>query len=129
MTTKTCKGCGNKIPRKIPGHHRKTKKNRKYCYNCSPLRPPKHRLDTPEYRSEKRRRKAVLIKMRGGCCKKCGYNKSITALSFHHRNPKIKKFDISNGNLMLDWDGVIAEAKKCDILCLNCHAELHNDPK
>ena len=30
------------------------------------------------------------------------------------------------GNLMGDWDEVVREAKKCELLCLNCHREYHN---
>ena len=76
--------------------------------------------------AERRRRKAKLIKMLGGCCAKCGYKKSLEALSFHHINPKEKLFDLShNGNLLHSWDEVVSEAKKCQVLCLNCHSELN----
>jgi len=65
--------------------------------------------------------------MLGGKCVKCGYHKSLSALSFHHINPKNKLFDLShNGNLMHDWEEVVAEAKKCILLRLNCHAETDN---
>lgn len=75
---------------------------------------------------ERRIRKEKLVEMLGGKCAKCGYNKSIAALSFHHINPKDKLFDIShNGNLLHSWDEVVKEALKCNLLCLNCHAEVH----
>ena len=77
---------------------------------------------------ERRRRKEKLVKMLGGCCSRCGYNKSITALSFHHINPKEKLFDLShNGNLLHDWEVVVVEAKKCKLLCLNCHNEVEEE--
>jgi len=124
MTSKFCKICGNKIPRHIPSSGRKTKRTRQRCYNCAPVRPSKRNGD---HKSERRRRKEKLVKMLGGKCSDCGYNKSITALSFHHIEPKEKCFDISsNGNLMQEWEIVLDEAMKCKILCLNCHAELHN---
>ena len=70
-------------------------------------------------------RKEALVKILGGHCSNCGYHKSISALSFHHKDPKTKSFDISNnGNLMGDWDVVLKEAKKCKLLCLNCHCEI-----
>ena len=127
MTTRYCKDCGNKIPRNCEtedGRTKKTKKNRKRCYNCSPLKPKeKH---PKEHKSERRRRKELLVKLLGGHCVKCGYHKSQGALSFHHKNPKNKCFDISNnGNMMQDWNLVKNEALKCELLCLNCHAELH----
>jgi hypothetical protein len=47
------------------------------------------------------------------------------ALSFHHRNPKDK---VSNVSTMVSKGAprrvIVAEMKKCDILCLNCHHEL-----
>ena len=126
MTAKYCKGCGNKIPRKIPHTEKKTNKSRQFCFNCSPLKPKS--THAKEHQSERRRRKEALVKMLGGCCVECGYCKSITALSFHHKSPKNKSFDIShNGCLMQDWDIVVVEARKCELLCLNCHAEYHND--
>ena len=76
---------------------------------------------------ERRKRKEKLVKMLGGKCAKCGYKKSLSALSFHHINPKEKCFDLShNGNLLHPWEKVVAEAKKCILLCLNCHAENDN---
>jgi len=127
MTSRYCKGCGNKIPRKILHTDKKTSKSRKYCFNCSPVKSPKNNYSKSN-NSERRRRKEVLVKMLGGRCVSCGYNKSITALSFHHKCPQDKSFDISsNGCLMHDWDVVVQEARKCELLCLNCHAEYHNE--
>ena len=118
-----CQACGNNIPRKIPYTHKKTKGSRRNCYNCSPVRYPKHN----GHGAERRRRKQYLVEMLGGKCVKCGYDQSVKALSFHHKKPQKKNFDISNnGNLMRSWEEVIEEAKKCELLCLNCHAELHN---
>jgi hypothetical protein len=82
------------------------------------------------YVSQKRRgydRKAELVAMKGGKCSICGYSKNSSALCFHHIDPKIKSFPIdirrcSNSS----WDNLIKEANKCMLLCLNCHAELHN---
>jgi hypothetical protein len=72
-------------------------------------------------------RKLILVKMKGGKCEICGYNKNQTALCFHHINPKTKSFQIdirrcSNSS----WEKLEIEANKCRLLCLNCHAELHN---
>jgi len=77
---------------------------------------------------ERHRRKEKLVKMLDGCCVKCGYKKSLAALSFHHKDPSTKLFDLShNGNLMHDWDEVVKEALKCELMCLNCHAEHDNN--
>lgn len=61
-------------------------------------------------------------KMKRGC-KKCGYNKHFAALQFHHRNPKTKKFRLSECR-NYSWKMVQKEMAKCDVLCSNCHAVL-----
>jgi len=128
MTGKICKGCETQIPRKKPHSNKKTSKNRKYCYNCSPLKSYRPK-DHESHLEERRRRKEILVKMLGGRCANCGYDKSIRALSFHHLCPDDKLFDVSNGHIMSEWNTVIEEAKKCELLCLNCHAEEHESDK
>lgn len=70
-------------------------------------------------------KKNYLVEMMGGKCEICGYDKSIVALSFHHKDKKGKTFTISS-HLGLPMEDLIAEVKKCSMICLNCHAELHN---
>lgn len=59
----------------------------------------------------------------GGECISCGYSKSVWALSFHHREKSGKEQTI--GFLIRDrkLEEAREEAKKCDLLCSNCHAE------
>jgi hypothetical protein len=72
-------------------------------------------------------RKKELINTMGGSCSKCGYHKSIAALEFHHLNPTEKEFNLDARSLSnRKWERVIAEAKKCILLCANCHRELHH---
>lgn len=127
MSSRFCHKCGSKIPRKyktLQGTIRKTPQNRNLCFSCAPIIKNESYLDN---KSERHRRKEVLVKMLGGKCARCGYKKSIVALSFHHIRPKDKLFDLShNGNIMYTWEEIVAEAKKCQLLCLNCHAETHN---
>ena len=61
----------------------------------------------------------------GGKCKKCGYNKSLRALTFHHRDPSQKEFSLAKRKC-LNWDDTKKELDKCDLLCANCHAEVHD---
>jgi 5-methylcytosine-specific restriction endonuclease McrA len=72
----------------------------------------------------KKRKKLRAIEYKGGCCTKCGYNKSITALHFHHVNPDEKSFEITN-NLAKKWETLKEELDKCILLCMNCHFEEH----
>jgi len=59
------------------------------------------------------------------CCLYCNKNHP-ACLQFHHRDPEIKAFGISeavhNG---IGLDKLKKEIAKCDVLCANCHAKLH----
>jgi 5-methylcytosine-specific restriction endonuclease McrA len=76
--------------------------------------------------SRRRKLRNEAIKILGGRCKLCGYNKSPRALSFHHLDPKTKSFGISMKGLTRSWDKIQKELKKCILLCANCHAEVHD---
>lgn len=68
---------------------------------------------------------AKIKEARGGKCVRCGYNKCIKALEFHHLDPSQKDFTISNDHFkLLD---AVAESKKCILICSNCHKELHDN--
>jgi hypothetical protein len=61
----------------------------------------------------------------GGKCKKCGYDKCLSALDFHHMDSTTKENSVST---LLDSRGIATarkEAEKCILLCGNCHSELH----
>ena len=60
----------------------------------------------------------------GGKCCICGYNNCQDAFDLHHLDPNLKSFSISSfkvKNKMKIYD----EAKKCVLLCANCHREFH----
>jgi len=87
-------------------------------------------LDRREYlikavakRRKEIRRKAV--EYLGGKCSKCEYNKCIEALEFHHKNPTEKDFNISKKGHCRSLARVKSEIEKCDLLCANCHREIH----
>jgi hypothetical protein len=72
-------------------------------------------------------RKLELIKLKGGKCEKCGYDKNISALEFHHLDPNAKKFNLDSRNLSnTTRDKILEELDKCILVCANCHRELHN---
>ncbi|HEY1593916.1 MAG TPA: helix-turn-helix domain-containing protein [Thermoleophilaceae bacterium] len=75
-----------------------------------------------------RRRASVretLIAEAGGCCVLCGYERYHRALHFHHVDPRSKRFTIRDGTLR-GLDVLRAEARKCVLLCANCHAEVES---
>jgi hypothetical protein len=53
-------------------------------------------------------------------CKFCGYDEHPRALDFHHRDPKMKSFNISNANCR-GLMKLLEEISKCDVACANCH--------
>ena len=62
-----------------------------------------------------------------GSCSSCGYNKNVSALHFHHKDYKAKEFKLDLRVLSnRRWEVILEEVKKCEILCANCHAEIHN---
>jgi predicted HNH restriction endonuclease len=62
-----------------------------------------------------------------GSCKNCGYSKNHAALEFHHVDLSTKSFQLDLRSLSnRRWSVIVEEAKKCILLCSNCHAELHN---
>ena len=70
------------------------------------------------------RKKLRLVNSLGGKCCICGYNKCLSALEFHHKNPNEKDFSIS-ANAHIAFEKALQEAKKCILVCANCHREIH----
>lgn len=68
--------------------------------------------------------KKKAVDYKGGVCEKCGYNKCVWALEFHHKNPNEKDFQISKYGY-LAWSLIEKELDKCILVCANCHRELH----
>lgn len=101
---------------------------------------PTHGLTTFRRRSEggyrctkcradavsRRRRKVkrILVEEAGGCCAICGYRRSLAALEFHHVAPDEKRFALSHRGVTRSIDAARREARKCMLLCANCHAEV-----
>jgi hypothetical protein len=78
-----------------------------------------------------RRRKTVkrlLVEAFGGKCQipGCGYDKCIEALEFHHLDRATKSFAISEKGHTVSFDRALAEARKCVLVCANCHAEIES---
>ena len=100
-----CCECGRKfVYKKSKGHSSRT------CNSCLQL---KRRIDDQK----------KIDAYAGTSCIKCGYNKCKRALTFHHRDPKSKKFQISHKVGRIAWEKMREELDKCDLLCANCHAE------
>jgi len=131
--------------------------NRKFCLKCSPFGSHNTHPDDPSKKSYKKqvnnkrvkysewsdkakknhksmqyyyrhKRLKKSIEYKGGKCEVCGYNKSKRALTFHHIHPKTKLFSLDSRNILTkNWDVIVKELDKCQLLCMNCHMELHEN--
>jgi hypothetical protein len=74
--------------------------------------------------------KRKLVAAAGGRCVRCGYEKSIHALDFHHirknkENNLATLLTSAAGNRSDLLAQALAEVSKCILLCANCHREVH----
>lgn len=67
-----------------------------------------------------------LVDEAGGCCAVCGYDRCVVNLHFHHVDPRRKSFGVTvaKGKAL---DAYRAEARKCVLVCANCHGEIEAD--
>jgi hypothetical protein len=71
--------------------------------------------------SERRRLlKETLVEEFGSICLDCGNKYPPFMMDFDHRDPSEKSFTIA-ASTVLGIDRLREEAKKCDLVCANCH--------
>lgn len=71
----------------------------------------------------RRKVKSALVKSLGGACNRCGYCICEQALDLHHLDESSKQFGFGSG--IRSCSQYLEEARKCILLCANCHRELH----
>lgn len=79
-------------------------------------------------RALKATKRAHLESILAAGCKICGYRRCRRALVFHHRDPRTKTAKVST--LLKDNYSLArlqSEVDQCDLLCANCHAEVHEE--
>jgi len=97
---------------------------RRVCDLCRNKNESKTLEDNYQRVKRKRKNNKIrLIELIGNKCYHCGYDKCIDALEFHHKNPNEKEFNLSC-NMNRAYENLVEEAKKCIVLCANCHREL-----
>ena len=106
---KLCRRCGEIDPDKFY-------KNKKIlCIACDNIR-------SVEKQKEMKKR---IVEYLGGKCSICGYNKCLRSLHLHHsKGGKDVNFShIKNWG----WERVLVEIVKCELVCSNCHGEIHDE--
>jgi len=73
----------------------------------------------------KRKYKEKLVKLFGGKCQKCGYDKCIGALEFHHLDPSKKDPNYREIMKNASFERRKKVLDGCILLCANCHREEH----
>ena len=128
---KVCSDCGEDDQSKLRKDNRVPDGVSSLCNECGSNR----------YREDDRLRKLQRVDKRKAwigyfkelgktTCGVCGYDKCFAAIDFHHRDPEDKLFNIAamTRHAFNDTNKTIllSEIRKCDVLCANCHRELHD---
>jgi transposase-like protein len=101
-------------------HHGVTRHNlRSDGYRCA-------RCEANRVTAWRRKLKRTLVEEAGGACVLCGYDRSPAALQFHHVDPSTKRFALSREGVTRSVAKAREEARKCVLLCANCHAEVES---
>jgi hypothetical protein len=103
-----CSRCGRKYTLNRKQGHQLT-----LCNSCSANR-------------QRVKMKQRCVDYKGGKCQCCGYDRSLRSLTFHHRNADEKEFTLA-GKMSWAWSKLARELDKCDLLCANCHYEIHDE--
>ena len=123
---KVCTKCGIRKPQPEFSPRKGGDGIASWCKHCM-----NHLQRTTGWKGKKRKQlhdhKVKLILINGGQCGLCGihYNGTNGAIfAFHHRDPVEKSMESVRHS---DFDLMLAEAEKCDLLCSNCHKMLHSE--
>jgi transposase len=76
--------------------------------------------------ARRRKVKTILVEEAGGACCICGYDRNMRALHFHHVEPSQKRHELNAKGVAIALDKLRVEARKCVLLCSNCHAEVED---
>ena len=71
--------------------------------------------------------KTALVNAFGNKCQICGQTYPQSVFEFHHLNPEEKSFALSVGSTTRAKSAYADEAKKCVMLCANCHRMLEHE--
>jgi len=75
------------------------------------------------WRKKERLERALLRRAFGNKCRRCGYEKCKDALHFHHKDASEKHLWSRHGEASVRE--IKAHPERFELLCANCHIELH----
>ena len=135
---KNCGRCGQfKLLNEYNKRARSADGKQSYCRDCNRRRSRKYYAENHErhigvIRVYRKRRAAVVkaridaIKAANGCVL-CPENDPV-CLAFHHLDPEKKDFELGHFRRK-KWSVLLAEMRKCTVLCANCHLKVHAGKK
>lgn len=117
MKTKKCSVCGIEKPlADFPFRNKQKGTYRAECKECHCQQVKKRYYHNKELINNTKQ---------GKKCIKCGYNKCLAALEYHHIIPNNKKDTIARLSTHANINDALQETNKCILLCANCHREFH----
>lgn len=99
-------------------------RDRKYRYATCAACTLKRFRDYSKNRHRERKEKAVQLS--GGSCQVCNRSGPLCIFDFHHKTQKDATISRLWGRR---WEAIESELRKCLLLCVNCHREIHYEPK
>ena len=117
METKICSICGKEKPiEDFPFRDKARGTRRANCKQCH--------SETMKRKYQENKKIFNEIK-KDLHCEKCGYDKCLEALEFHHISPEIKINTVARLAVHSSTKMAKEEMNKCVVLCANCHREFH----
>lgn len=129
-TEKVCSRCRRLLPidtfnrdrRRADGHQA-------YCRRCKAFLSAQA-LDTPAWRARRRevnrqkhgQAKALLARLKAHPCMDCGGVFPPYVMHFDHRDPTLKRHEVSYWVSCGAISQLLEEVAHCDLVCANCHA-------
>jgi len=72
--------------------------------------------------------KKRIVESMGGKCQICGYDRCLSNLALHHKDPTKKDFSLGGVRANpKSWNKITEELRKCVLLCHICHTEIHEN--
>lgn len=126
---KKCCKCKKLLPKSAFSRDRTKKDNlQTRCKSCHNAYTKQHyEKNKPKYIERSLIRKehfrTIIRFFKEKCpCKDCGKYYPYYVVSFDHRNPTDKKFELSKVSKISSLSSLLKELEKCDVVCLNCHS-------
>ena len=134
MVTKKCSMCQEILPKTVEFFATRTdRKNLTYqsnCRECQKKYRKSHYLNNKKKYIDKAKvfTQSIIewfIEYKKTLkCKECNESR-YWVLDFHHRDPKEKDIEVSSLIRKGNKNKILEEVEKCDVLCSNCHRDLH----